>query len=137
MRLSALWDDDSGNVSNPTTGARFNATNDRAVRAQVLALVNDDLTVRIIADYARQRDKRGRGAALVRHHHADQRPAVSRRFFQPHRASRLYRADLRSAPAQHIRQHLAALRHGDRRGVGAADYTLPFGTITSISSWRY
>jgi len=137
VRVSALWDDDSGNISNPSTGARFNATNDRAVRVQALALVTDDLTVRIIADYGRQRDSAP--AALpyeVVTMLTDGKP------FPDDFYARIARFDY-TVPTYDPRQRntydsTSPLYTMETGGVSAqADYALPYGTFTSISSWRF
>ncbi len=136
-RVSGLWDDNSGTISNPKTGARFNALNDRAVRAQLLAVVNDDLTVRVIADYGRQRQ-----SAPVSLPYQVISTLTNGQPFPNGFQSRIDRIGYK-VPTFDPRQ-----RNTDDNspphyvmetgGVSAqADYTLPFGTVTSISSWRY
>jgi iron complex outermembrane receptor protein len=56
-RLSAFDSDHNGYLSNVTTGSRSFDFHDYGVRGQLLWQPDDDLTVRLIADYNKQREK--------------------------------------------------------------------------------
>jgi len=137
VRISALWDDNTGSISNPTTGARFDATNDRAVRVQALALVTDDLTVRIIADYGRQRD-----SAPVALPYEVITTLTDGQPFPDGFYERLARLDY-TVPTYDPRQrntydNISPHYTMETGGVSAqADYATALGTFTSITSWRF
>ena len=137
VRLSALWDDDSGNVSNPITQARYNAVSDRALRAQVLIDASDDLTLRIIGDYEHQN-----ASAPVALPNGVITTLTDGQPFPNGFLTRIARADY-TVPTYDPRDrntydNISPFYTMETGGFSAqADYGLSYGTLTSISAWRF
>jgi iron complex outermembrane recepter protein len=53
-RVSFLADQRNGTITSIDTGQHYNTLDDKAVRVQLLAMPSDDLTLRLITDYAHQ-----------------------------------------------------------------------------------
>jgi iron complex outermembrane receptor protein len=53
-RVAFLGDERDGTITSLVNGQHYNTLDDKAVRGQVLVRVNDDLTLRFIADYGHQ-----------------------------------------------------------------------------------
>lgn len=133
-RISAQFTRRDGVIHNVVTGEDLNAQNNFAIRGQLLLQQGDDLKVRLIADMA---DLDATCCTQVYLRVGQSRRSAARQY--PALTAGLHY----SPPSTNVYDRLsdidADLRIDTRDGGLAliADWQMPYGTVTSVSAWRF
>lgn len=136
-RVSFLADSRDGTITSIFTGQHYNTLDDKALRIQLLALPSDDLTLRLIVDYAHQLENCCVNVVSGAFTKLTNGMPIPYNFFQ-----REAFVDYKQPTFDPFTYDIAVSNRTDFEmetgGVSLrADYDLNGATLTSISAWRF